>query len=121
MDRIPLYSYDGSLVRFIDRKHFRRLVGDGRVQVVMRSKGRVARAILHRMPGEPRPILLRDVAGTKYCFRQHLGEGHYCYKLRALGERDRHGEDEYNLAPEEVRPIFLRVVLDCITPAAARV
>ncbi len=120
MERIPLYCYDGSLVRFIDRKHFRRLVDGGRVRVVMRSKGRVARAILHRMPGEPRPILLRDLVGTKYSFRQHLANGHYCYKLRALGERYRRGDEEYNLAPEEVRPIFLRVLLDCLAPATAR-
>lgn len=113
---IPLYSYDGSLVCWINQKRLRRLQDCGRIsRLVKRSKNRVTRAILHRMPGEPRPITLRDYIGTNYCFRQHLADGHRCFRLRALGDNPR---EEQDLAPDEVRPIFLRVVLDCIKPAA---
>jgi hypothetical protein len=29
---------------------------------------------------------------------------------------DNRNDDEHNLAPDEVRPIVMRVVLDCLTP-----
>jgi hypothetical protein len=69
------------------------------------------------MPGEPRPSFLEDYRGTSYSFRQLLAEGHRCHRLRALGDKPR--ADEYYLAPEEVRPIFLAVLLDCLVPARA--
>ncbi|MGE5487480.1 MAG: hypothetical protein ACM3ZB_06640 [bacterium] len=112
---IPLYSHDGALVEWINQKRLDRLLGLGRVaRVVRHKKGRIARAILHRMPGEPRPSFLADYKGQKYCYRQYLDDGHRCYRLRNLG-RDR---SETNLAPPEVGPIFLRVLLDCLAPAA---
>ena len=67
------------------------------------------------MPGEWNPSLLSDYKGTKYSFRQHLDNGQRCYRLRALGD-NRNDEDCF-LAPDEVRPIFLRVVLDCLAVA----
>ena len=113
---IPLYSYDGELVQVIDEKRLDRLVAMGRIKrVVRKRKGNVARAVLCRMPGEPKPSKLSDYRGTKYSFRQYLDDGHRCYRLRSLGEPG----DEYDLAPEEVRPIFLQVVLDCVTTPAA--
>jgi hypothetical protein len=115
---IAVYNADGALIEWIDRKRLVRLQNHGRVARVTSTRtGKPVRVRLLRMPGEPRPTLLRDLLGTKYCFRQRLADGHYCFKLRALGERDKHGEDEYNLAPEEVRPIFLAVVRGCMAPA----
>ena len=96
--------------------------------VVLQSMGRIARVVTHRkgyinrayllpMPGEPKPSMLRDYVGTKYSFRQRLAGGHVAYRLRSLG--DSAFESESNLAPDSVRPIFLRVILDCMKPAGA--
>ncbi len=112
---IPLYSYDGQLIQWIDQKRLDRLVALDRIfRVVKHPKGRVARATLRHMPGEPKPSFLSDYRGTKYCLRQRLDDGHRCFRLRPLGEQH---ADEHNLAPDEVRPIFLRVLLDCLSPA----
>jgi hypothetical protein len=64
------------------------------------------------MLGEWKPPLVSDYQGTKYSFRKHLGDGHRCYRLRALG--DNRNDEDYYLAPDEARPIFLRVLLDCL-------
>jgi len=112
---IPLYSYDGQLLQWVDAKRLDRLIGLDRVsRVVKHRKGRVARAILRHTPGEPKPSFLSDYLGTKYCLRQRLQDGHRCFRLRPLKERD---ADEHNLAPDEVRPIFLRMLLDCLAVA----
>lgn len=111
---IPVYNCDGELLQWIDRTRLTRLEGLGRVARVIRGRtGRVKRVWLHRMPGEPRPSSLSDYEGTKYSFRQHLKDGHRCYRLRSLGDRG----DDHNLAPAEVRPIFLRVLMGCLAPA----
>jgi hypothetical protein len=124
---IAVYNCDGELVHWIDAKRLQNLISLGRVARVtcnrkgeprrarlLRMPGEPRRARLLRMPGEPKPTLLSDYRGAKYCFRQHLDDGHRCYKLRALGERDRHGNDEYDLEPDGLRPIFIRVLLDCM-------
>ena len=113
---IPLYCHDGELACWINSKDLRRLEDDGLIaRVVKRRKGPVTRAVLHRMPGEARPQMLLDYLGTRYSFRQFLADGHFCFRLRALGDNPR---EERELAPAEVRPIFLRVVLDCMVQAA---
>jgi hypothetical protein len=99
---IPIYSYDGALVQWVDQKRLDQLIKRGRIACVIKDrKGKARRATLHLMPGEPKPSTLRDYVGTKYSFRQHLNDGRRCYRLRALG--DQHNADERNLAPEEVR------------------
>ncbi len=88
----------------------------GRIaRVVTHHKGYINRAYLLPMAGDHAPKSPFDYVGTKYSFRQHLPGGHVAYRLRCLG--DRAFGSEINLAPDEVRPIFLRVLLDCLTPA----
>ena len=112
----PLYAYDGTLACWIDLKGLRLLQDDGLIlRVVKRRIGPITRAVLHRMPGEMRPSTLLEYLGTRYSFRQNLADGHHCFRLRALGDR---WWDERDLAPDEVRPIFQRVVLDCLVQAA---
>ena len=114
---IAVYNCDGELVQWMDEKRLRRLMECGRVARVVKNRaGRIKRATLHLMPGESKPSTLRDYVGTKYSFVQHLKDGHRCHRLRALG--DNPNQDEHDLAPEEVRPVFLRVLLGCIVPAA---
>jgi hypothetical protein len=111
---IPLYSYDGALVQFITPERLKRLEGLGRVRAVVRRRsGQIARAMLRQLPGDPRPLRPEDYIGTCYSFRQQISDGHRCYRLRALGG----GSSETDLAPEEVRPIFLRVLLECVKQA----
>ena len=113
---IPLYSYEGALLQFITPERLKRLEGLGRVRAVVRRRtGQIARVMLHRLPGDPRPCRPEDYIGTCYSFRQQFSNGRKCWRLRALGDKP----SETELAPEEVRPIFLRVVLDCLAPASA--
>ena len=79
------------------------------------SLGRVRRVTLFRMAGEWKPSFLSDYDGTRYSFRQHLADGHQCHRLAALG--DNRNDEDYYLAPDEARPIFLAVLLDCLAPA----
>jgi hypothetical protein len=60
---------------------------------------------------------LTAYAGTKYSFEQALDSGHHTWKLRPLHR----GRSETNLAPDSVRPIFLRVLLDCLVGVSAPV
>lgn len=96
----------------IDSRRLDRLVAMGRIsRIVRKRKGQPVRAFLHGMPGEPKPSMLRDYTGTKYSFVQHLVDGHRCYRLRGLGDNP---HAERDLAPNAVRPIFVRVLLDCL-------
>ena len=115
---IAVYSCDGALVQWIDAKRAERLIASDSVARLARRRhpDRIVRVTLRQRPGESRPSLLSDYRGTKYSFRQHLSDGHYCFRLRPLGDDPR---EECDLAPDEVRPIFLQVVQDCLTAAAA--
>ena len=110
---IPLYSHDFAVLDFIIVKRALRLEYAGLAKLV-RHKGHINRAILHRRPGDPHPTTIRQYMGTGYSFEQPLSDGHHCWKLRPL----QGGRAESLLAPPELRPIFLRVVLDCLTTAA---
>ena len=105
---IPLYSYDGQLIQWIDQKRLDRLTGLNRIlRVVKHRKGKVARATLRHMPGEPLPSLLSDYSGTKYSVIEQLQHGR-CWKLRRLDHRDEDG------VPFSTRNVFLQVVADCL-------
>lgn len=109
--RIALYTADGELKEFISEQRLARLEALGRIaRIVRHRKGHINRAIQVRLPGEGRAM--RDTAymGAAYSYKQALTGGHRCWRLRALGDR----ASETDLAPEEVRPIFLRVVTDCL-------
>jgi hypothetical protein len=117
---IAVYSYDGDLLQWIDLKRFHRLADLDRLARVVKARtGRIKRVTLRPMPGEWKPSLVSDYQGTKYSFPQHLSDGHRCYRLRALG--DNRNDEDYYLAPAEARPVFLRVLLDCLVPAPAAV
>jgi hypothetical protein len=103
--RIPLCTADGELCDWISEKRMVRLERLGLIQIIRHKKGHVARCILHRRPGDPKPVRLEDYLGTRYSFRQHLDNGYIAWALRRLGKGD------------ELRPIFLRVVTDCLLEA----
>lgn len=99
---IPLYAYDGALVEYTYAERIARLETCGLVRVIRHKKGMIARAIFYAREGDPRPADLRDYVGQEYSFKERLDDGHRVWKLKRLGKGD------------ELRPIFLRVLNDCL-------
>lgn len=116
---VPLYSYDLAFLAFVPERHVLKLEHAGAAKVVRHKKGRIARAVMYKRPGDPKPTTVRSYVGQPYSFRHHLDDGHTAWALKPLGgyvsRRDQSAE--YHLAPDCVRPIFLRVLLDCLVPA----
>ena len=110
---IPFYSYDGSYLDHITVKRAARLENNGLAKVVRHRKGHINRVILLRGKDDPHPTTPGDYLGKQYSFRQHLKDGQRPWKLRPL----QGGKSETDLAPEELRPIFIRVLLDCLAQA----
>lgn len=105
---IPLYRYDDSLIEYTNAARIERLERCGRLsRVVRHKKGTINRAVMRPREGEPKPTELRDHVGQRYSFREHLDDGHRPWKLKRLGEGD------------ELRPIFLRVLTDCLASGNA--
>ena len=114
---VPLYSYDHAFQGYIPSRIALQMEADGLAQLVREKRGKrkIRRAVLRRRPGDPHATSLRDHIGQAYSYRQDLADGHRPWALRPLGHRIRHDQScEYNLAPSETRPIFLRVLLDCM-------
>lgn len=113
---VPLYSYDSSFQRFIPERQALRLERNGLANVVRHRKGRIARAVMFRRPDDPKPARLRDYQGKAYSYEQRLDDGHAPWALKPLtGRIGRHDSNaEYHLAPAKLRPIFIRVLLDCL-------
>lgn len=113
-NHIALYNADGELIDRITERRLEKLQALGRIaRVVRHRKGHINRAIQIRLPGEGKPARPADYLGTRYSVKQPLSDGHSCWRLRSLGDR----QSETDLAPEEVRPVFLQVVLDCMSQA----
>ena len=100
--RIPLYAADGGLCDWISEQRMARLDRLGLVRIIRHKKGRIARCILHRRPGDPKLMKPADYLGTRYSYQEHLENGYIAWALKRLGKRD------------ELRPVFLRVVSDCL-------
>jgi hypothetical protein len=116
---VPLYSYDLSFRGLVPERWILKLERDGLAKVVRHKKGHIARAVLYKRPGEPEPPTVRDYMGKGYSFKHHLEDGHRPWALKPLSGRAHRGDEniEFHLAPDSVRPIFLRVLLDCLVPA----
>jgi len=116
---VPLYKHDLSFEGYVPTRIALKMEQDGAAQLVRQRggvhKGQIRRAVLRRRLGDPTPTELRDHMGQAYTYRHELGDGHRPWALRPLGHRIRHDQSfEYNLAPIETRPIFMRVLIDCL-------
>ena len=112
---IPLYNADNELIDRISEQRLARLQALGRIaRVVRHRKGHINRAIQIRLQSDGSALQPADYLGTRYSSRQQLSEGRSCWRLRALGDRP----SETELAPAEARPVFLQVVLDCLSAEA---
>jgi hypothetical protein len=109
---IPVYRADGRLYDVVTERALGRLQAAGLIaRVVRHRKGYINRAILFVRPDEA-PMSRTAYMGTRYSFQDHLKCG-VCWDLKRLGGA-RWGT---NYAPDEVRPIFLQVVTDCLVRA----
>lgn len=117
---VPLYTYELEYRGTVPERRVLKLERDGLAKVVRHKKGRIARAIMYRRPDEPEATVLRDYMGTGYSFKHHLDDGHRPWALKPLTGHINRGDQslEYHLAPDCVRPIFLRVLLDCLVESA---
>ena len=118
---VPLYSYDLAYRGVIPERRILKLERDGLAKVVRKRTGGIVRAIMYKRPGEPEPTTVRDYMGTGYSFKHHLEDGHRPWALRPLTGHINRGDQsvEFHLAPACVRPIFMRVLLDCLVEGAA--
>ena len=116
---VPLYAYDLSFLGLAPERWILKLETDGLAKVVRHKKGRISRAVMHKHAGQPAEPTMRDYMGKAYSFHQDLDDGHRPWAMKPLaGYASRHDANiEYHLAPARLRPIFLRVVLDCLVPA----
>jgi hypothetical protein len=106
---IPVYQADGSLYACVSEQRLAGLQSAGLVaRVVRHRKGHINRAILFMRPGEPTPLSVRALMGTRYSFKERLKHGP-AWDLKHLGG-DYNGKT-YALA--ETRAAFLQVVADC--------
>src|ERR1035437_8781986 len=70
---IPVYQADGSLYATVSEQRLARLQSAGLVsRVVRHRKGHINRAILFLRPGEPKPMSVSSVMGTRYSIKQLL-------------------------------------------------
>jgi hypothetical protein len=98
---IPCYATDGTSRGLRSPECARRLIEAGLVTPVYGRKGHL-RAIFARCEDGSPAVRDQLPLGTRYSFREHLDNGYPCWKLRRLGRGD------------ELRPIFLAVVADCM-------
>ena len=116
---VPLYAFDQAFEGRISTRVALKWEREGVAMLVREkrgcNKGQIRRAVMRRRPGDPHVTKLRDHMGQAYSYRHELDDGHRPWALRPLGHRIRHDQScEFDLAPAETRPIFLRVVLDCL-------
>lgn len=118
---LPLYSYEHEFQGYISERYALKLERDGIAKLVRHKKGYINRAVLHRRPGDPKLTTPRDYLGKAYSWEQPLDDGHQAWALRPLAGHVARGDKshEYHLAPASLRPIFMRVLLDCIGETAS--
>lgn len=119
---VPLYSYDSAFQGLIPERSALKLERDGLAKLVRHPKnGRIARVVRHKRPGEPTATTLRDHMGKAYSFKHDIGDGHKPWALRPLAGRVARGDEshELHLAPDSLRPIFLRVLTDCLVGSSS--
>jgi hypothetical protein len=107
---VPLYSCDNELLDRISLASALRRERVGHARLVRTRKGIVARAHLLRRGTDPKASKVADYMGQRYSARQ-LEVGRGCWRLRPL----QGGRSESLLAPDDMKPVFVAVLLECLT------
>lgn len=99
--QIPMYAADGRSLGFRSVESARQLIGNGFVEAVHGRKGHL-KAIQVKQPDGASAITTQMRTGTRYSFREQFNNGTVAWALKRLGKDD------------ELRPIFMTVVTDCL-------
>ena len=99
--QIPMYAADGRSQGFRSLESAKRLIVNGLVDAVYGRKGHL-RAVHAKHPDGASAVETQARTGTRYSVRERLDCGAVAWKLKRLGKGD------------ELRPIFLQVVTDCM-------
>ena len=99
--QIPMYASDGRSLGFRSMVSALRLIANGFVEPVYGRKGHL-KAIHSKQPDGASAVTAQIRTGTPYSFRERLESGRTAWRLKRLGKGD------------ELRPIFLAVVTDCL-------
>jgi hypothetical protein len=98
---IPLYASDGTPWGFRSLEAALRLIANGIVSPAYGRKGHL-KAIFSKKADGSSAVERAGPHGTHYSFQNRLESGRRVWKLKRLGKRD------------ELRPIFMAVVTDCL-------
>lgn len=101
MQEIPLYAADGTPWGFRTLETAQQLIANGHVNPVYGRKGHL-RAIFSKRSDGSSAVEQTGPRATLYSYRQRLDSGRLAWKLKRLGKG------------EELRPLFLQVVTDCL-------
>jgi hypothetical protein len=98
---IPLYAADGTPWGFRTLETAQRLIANDLVSPSYGRKGHL-KAIFSKRTDGSSAVEATGPRGTRYCFQQRLDSGRLSWKLKRLGKG------------EELRPLFQKVVTDCL-------
>jgi len=98
---IPYYDADGKPRGFRTLEAARRLLANEVVTACYGRKGHIKAIFLRKADGS-NVVQAEITGGTHYSFREHFDCGRVAWSLKRLGKGD------------ELRPIFLAVVADCM-------
>jgi hypothetical protein len=99
--QIPMYAADGRSLGFRSIESAKRLIANGLADAVYGRKGHL-KAVHSKHPDGASAVETRARTGTRYSVRERLDCGAVAWKLKRLGKGN------------ELRPIFLQVVTDCM-------
>ncbi len=106
-DEYPLFSATGCPLGFRSREATARLLAGDHVRPIFGRKGHLRAIVLPKKDGE-HPIKNAPQLGPKYSYRRRLENNHSVWELKKLGKGD------------ELRPLFMQVVMDCSTFSGGR-
>ncbi|MBI4905135.1 MAG: hypothetical protein HY820_15985 [Acidobacteria bacterium] len=99
--QIPFYAADGTPMGYRSPESARRLLDLDLVSPAYGRKGHLKAIFARRRDGSS-SVEQTVRGGTRYSYRERLESGPFAWKLKRLGKGD------------ELRPIFLAVVTDCM-------
>ena len=102
----PLFSATGSPLGFRSKEATARLLAGDHVRPIFGRKGRLKAIVLPKKDGS-HPIKNSPELGPKFSYRRRLKNHHSVWELKKLGKGD------------EMRPMFVRVLADCLTTSAS--
>lgn len=98
---IAYYDAEGRPRGFRTLEAARRLITN-EIATACYGRKRHIKAIFMRKADGGNAVQAQAAPGTKYSFREHLDSGHVAWSMRRLGKGN------------ELRPIFLAVLTDCL-------